>query len=451
MILLGPMKRSKAIFLLVGFVIFAALWELSSLDPALTSGLALFALIAWLWVTEAMHISITALLVPLMAILLGIFDVSEALVSFAHPILFLFMGGFVLAGALHHHGLDRLIAARLLRLSGGRLLWSSWIVFGLTAFLSMWISNTATVAIMIPLVLSLLSNIDHEDSKPIFLYFLLGTAYSGSIGGMATVIGSPPNAIAASTLEISFLEWMQYGVPMAILALPILAGLLYLVFRPPRELILAIPLNDKTLTRDSFKVLIIFLLSVLGWMTSASFADLFGIQGNSDAVVAIMAIILIGATKSLSWKEMSASVNWGVLILFGGGITLSAVLTETGSSRYLAENIKVLVEHAPLFLLLFAAVTFVIFLTELVSNTASAALIIPIFSVLATSLGLDPTFVIIAVAFAASCAFMLPVATPPNALVYATGYVAQSHMMKFGIVLNLIMALLISALALVVV
>lgn len=445
------MKRSKAIFLLVGFIIFAALWGLSSLEPALTSGLALFALIAWLWVTEAMHISITALLVPLMAILLGIFDVSEALVSFAHPILFLFMGGFVLAGALHHHGLDRLIAARLLRLSGGRLLWSSWIVFGLTAFLSMWISNTATVAIMIPLVLSLLSNLDHEDSKPIFLYFLLGTAYSGSIGGMATVIGSPPNAIAASTLEISFLEWMQYGVPMAILALPILAGLLYLVFRPPRELILAIPVNDKALTRDSFKVLIIFLLSVLGWITSASFADLFGIQGNSDAVVAIMAIILIGATKSLSWKEMSASVNWGVLILFGGGITLSAVLTETGSSRYLAENIKVLVEHAPLFLLLFAAVTFVIFLTELVSNTASAALIIPIFSVLATSLGLDPTFVIIAVAFAASCAFMLPVATPPNALVYATGYVAQSHMMKFGIVLNLIMALLISVLALVVV
>jgi solute carrier family 13 (sodium-dependent dicarboxylate transporter), member 2/3/5 len=445
------MKRFKALFLLVGFIIFAAIWKLSSLEPALTSGLALFALIAWLWVTEAMHISITALLVPLMAMLLGIFDVSEALVSFAHPILFLFMGGFVLAGALHHHGLDHLIAARLLRLSGGRLLWSSWIVFGLTAFLSMWISNTATVAIMIPLVLSLLSNLDQKDSKPIFLYFLLGTAYSGSIGGMATVIGSPPNAIAASTLEISFLEWMQYGVPMALLALPILAALLYFVFRPPRELVLAIPVNDKALTRDRFKVLIIFLLSVLGWITSTSFADLFGIQGNSDAVVAIMAIVLIGATKSLSWKEMSASVNWGVLILFGGGITLSAVLTETGSSRYLAENIKILVEHAPLFLLLFAAVTFVIFLTELVSNTASAALIIPIFSVLATSLGLDPKFVIIAVAFAASCAFMLPVATPPNALVYATGYVAQSHMMKFGIVLNLTMGLLIATLALVVV
>lgn len=438
------MAHFKTMFLFASVAVFLAILEFSELEPTLAKGLALFALVAMLWVTEALHISITALLVPLLAIALGIDDVGGALSSFAHPILFLFMGGFVLAGALHHHGVDRYIAIKLLSLTKGSLLLSSWAVFGLTAFLSMWISNTATVAIMVPLVLGLLSNLDATKNKSTYLYFLLGTAYSGSIGGMATVIGSPPNAIAASALNMTFLEWMKYGVPMVLVALPVLAALLYWMLKPPLKHELVLSGQSVSLNRDSVKVLLIFLVTIVGWVMSSQLAAWLNISGNADAVVALAAIVLIGSSQTLSWKEMSNSINWGVLILFGGGITLSMVLAETGGSIYLADAVKGLITDMPFMVFVFTSALFVIFLTELVSNTASAALVIPIFSTLAVGLNFDPVVMVFAVAFSASCAFMLPVATPPNALVYGTGYVAQNQMMRIGVLLNLVMAFVIS-------
>jgi sodium-dependent dicarboxylate transporter 2/3/5 len=437
----------KAIILLLNVVIFFSILYLSPLTPSLAKGLALFVFIAVLWITEAFHVSITSLLVPVLAVLLGIFDVSTAFVQFANPIIFLFIGGFALAAAMHKHKLDQLIASKLLVLAKGRMLQSSFLIFGLTAFASMWISNTATIAMMMPLVLGLLSRLEFTKHKSTYLYFLLGTAYAGSIGGMGTIIGSPPNAIAAAAIDVNFNEWMRFGIPMVFISLPLMVAVLFFCLRPRLQHQMDVVETRFEFTQGRMKVVLIFLCTVLCWVFGDYLSRALGIEGDFDALVAISAVIALGGVRAVTWKEISKSTDWGVLILFGGGITLSGVLTVTGTSILLAEGFMSLVQGAPAFLFVLLTVAFVVFLTELASNTASAALLIPIFMSIASSMQLSAQGMAIIIALSASCAFMLPIATPPNAIVYGTGYVPQKNMMRVGMVLNLSLIALISSLA----
>jgi len=201
-------------------------------DASIQTGLSIFIIIGWLWVSEAINISVTALLVPVLAVASGLFSVSEAFANFANPVVFLFMGGFALAAGLQKYGLDQAFAAKILSFSGGRTLPAILLLFITTAILSMWISNTATVAMMLPLAMSLLSGRSLEKNQSLYLFVLLGLAYSGNLGGIATLIGSPPNAIAASLMGLSFRDWLSWGVPMFLLMFPIMVLLLYLMFRP---------------------------------------------------------------------------------------------------------------------------------------------------------------------------------------------------------------------------
>ena len=437
----------KITILVVNLAIFFSILCFSPLSLSLAKGLAIFVFIAVLWVTEVFHVSITALLVPVLAVLLGVFDVSEALVQFANPIIFLFIGGFGLAAAMHKHKIDQLMASKLLRLANGHMLWSSFLIFGLTAFLSMWISNTATVAMMMPLVLGLLSRLDLNTHKSTYLYFLLGTAYAGSIGGMGTIIGSPPNAIAADAINIGFVEWMRFGVPMVMLSLPVMVLVLYVWLRPQISGRVEAVQTDYEVTEGSRNVALIFCCTVLCWGFSKPLSQALGVVGNFDALVAIGAVIALAGARVVSWSEISDSTDWGVLILFGGGITLSSILTFTGTSMFLADGFMSLVHGAPFVLFLLLTVAFVVFLTELASNTASAALLIPIFMSIVVSMELSPSTMGVMIALSASCAFMLPVATPPNAIVYGTGYVPQKAMINVGFVLNVVLIILIASLA----
>ncbi|MDP1893985.1 MAG: DASS family sodium-coupled anion symporter [Hydrogenophaga sp.] len=412
---------------------------------ALRAGLALFTLIGALWMTQALHLSVTALLVPLLAVAAGLMGMREALASFAHPIIFLFLGGFALAAALQRQGLDRALAHAVLRLAAGHRARAVALLFGLTALLSMWISNTATAAMVLPMALGLLRDgEEHEADTPggigprERMFVLLGVAYSASIGGIGTLVGSPPNAIAAAQAGIGFAEWMRLGIPMVALLMPLMVGVLYLVLRPSLggRMVLVPETFEWTTARRT--TLVIFALTAAGWIGSAPLGQALGITADLDSWIAIAALVALVASRTLDWDTLERQTHWGVLLLFGGGLALSQVMQVSGASAFMAGALVSVVQGASALWLLLGVIAFMVFLTELVSNTASAALLIPIFLGVGPALGLSGPLLAAAIAVGASCAFMLPVATPPNAIVFATNLVPQATMMRCGLVLNVV-------------
>lgn len=407
---------------------------------ALRQGLALLALIGALWMTQALDITITALLVPLLASVTGLLEPKAALAAFANPIIFLFLGGFALATALQRHGLDRELANWVLRRAGGHRRRAVWLLFALTAALSMWISNTATAALMLPLALGLLGRdaaLDDDAATRTNAFLLLGVAYAASLGGLGTVIGSPPNAIAAAEAGIGFAEWMGYGLPLVLVLMPLMVLVLTLVLRPQLAGRISVPSGSFQWTRERRLTVLIFVLAGAGWIGGAPLAQALGIKGDSDTLVALSVIVALVATRTLSWEETERGTQWGILLLFGGGLALGQVMEKSGASTFLTREVLALVEGAPLVLLLPVVLAFIVFLSELASNTAVAALLVPVLAGMAGGLGLDPVTLAVMIATAASCGFMLPVATPPNALVFGTGLVPARLMMRAGLALNL--------------
>ncbi|MFN3712377.1 MAG: SLC13 family permease [Alcanivoracaceae bacterium] len=414
-------------------------------DPAARAGVALFALAGTLWLTEAISLTYTALLIPLLGVALGLADVRTALSGFANPVIGLFLGGFALAAALSVHGIDRWIAHRLMTLAHGNAMAAALLLALATSLLSMWISNTAAAAMMLPIALGL--SVPLAERFPRYqLFVLLALAWAANIGGMATLVGSPPNAITAAALGWSFDDWLKVGIPMYLLLLPLAMGVLFMVIRPERNLpsvkageAIAFPRH-----RAAIITVIIFLVTVSLWVFGKPVAGLLGIKSDFDTWVALLAIALLGVSGTLQWSQIEKQANWGVLLLFGGGITLSTLMQSSGASAWMATGIsQVLPADHPWLLYLLVAL-FVIFLTELVSNTASAALLVPLFMPVAVVVGADPITTAAIIGIAASCAFMLPVATPPNALAFGTGCIPQQQMIRAGIRMNLLGTLVVS-------
>lgn len=438
-------NHKNGIIFILDIVLFFVLLKVLPYEPKANAGLALLAFVAVLWLTEALHVTVTALLVPLLAIALDLVSTKQALVAFADPTIFLFFGGFSLATALHIQKLDKMIANKIMALARGNLFIAIIYLFLITAFLSMWMSNTATAAMMLPLAMGILSQLDREKEHNTYVFVLLGIAYSASIGGMGTLVGSPPNAIVASNLHLTFADWLWYGLPIMIILLPIMIGTLYIIFKP--KLHLNFEQSFENIEMNSVRVLtlVIFVVIALTWVFSGQInpliSGLLGLQKNIasfDSVVALLAAIVICSTGIASWKQIQESTDWGVLMLFGGGLTLSAVLKDSGASKILADSIVFMIEGQHFYLIGLLVAAFIIFLTEFTSNTASAALLVPIFISIAQSLGMPEIGLALIIGIGASCAFMLPVATPPNAIVFGSGQVKQSEMVKAGFVLNLV-------------
>ena len=433
---------------MLGCLLLAALAYQGAPPPEeLRTGLALFVLVGGLWMTQALHLSVTALLVPLLAVLTGLMDLRTALAPFAHPVIFLFLGGFALAAALQQQGLDRRLARAVLQLAAGRRGVAVGLLFGLTALLSMWISNTATAAMMLPLALGLLTEADGPRERA---FVLLGVAYSASIGGIGTLVGSPPNAIAAAQAGIGFAGWMRIGMPMVLLLLPLMAVVLWLVLRPRLASACGTASSAGAApawSRPQRITVAVFGFAAAGWVGAAPLGRALGITADIDSAVALAAIAALVAGGAIGWPEIERRTHWSVLLLFGGGLALSEVMASSGASTFLAGTLTDALHGAPPLLMLIAVVAFVVFLTELVSNTATAALLVPVFMGVAAALGLPPPLFAAAIAVSASCAFMLPVATPPNAIVYATDQVPQATMMRCGLALNLACISVVAAVA----
>jgi sodium-dependent dicarboxylate transporter 2/3/5 len=478
-------RRRRTIGLFAGPALFLILLfaPLPLPRPAHRLG-AILAMMVVFWMTEALPLAVTALIGPVLAILLGVAQARVAFAPFADPIIFLFIGGFMLAEAMFVHGLDRRIAYTALASPAvGRSPWRILIAFGgVTTFISMWISNTATTAMMFPIGLSIVAHVTKGRSQDaatrrFAMAMMLITAFGASVGGLATPIGTPPNLIGLGMLErlvgyrLSFAGWMAFGVPLAV----VLFGFLVVYFGATAlkgvkfdasagHLLKAELARLGPLTAGERNVVVAFGMTVTLWLLpgvlgitglgSTAFARAYGAVVPESVAAMVGAILLFllpvnwrQRRFTLGWDD-AARIDWGIILLFGGGLTMGEMAFSTGLAERLGRGILTLLPASgPVALtLLFTAVAIVV--SETASNTASANMIVPIAIAVAQASGVDPVVPALAATLGASMGFMMPISTPPNAIVYSSGHVPINTMMRYGVALDLVGFLLISVMLL---
>jgi sodium-dependent dicarboxylate transporter 2/3/5 len=464
-------SKRKALSLILGPAVFFIMQSLDAPAGMSESAYAVLSATLWIaiwWVTEAVPIAVTALLPIVLFPLTGALDISTTTESYGHKYIFLYIGGFILAIAIEKWGLHKRIALHIIKLIGTNI---TNIILGFmlaTAFLSMWISNTATSVMMLPIGMSIVAQLKDnpatiENEGLVFgKALMLAIAYSASIGGIATLIGTPPNLVFAGymqeiyNIEISFWQWFQFGLPISTVLLFI--SWFYLTrisfkfkekkFPGGKEEIGELLENLGPIKKEEKIVLWVFVLTAFCWITRSFILESF-LPGIDDTIIAMIAGIVlftIPAEKEgeqiINWKE-AVKMPWGIILLFGGGMALATGFETTGLAVWLGTQMTLL-QALPLILLILVIIFSVNFITELTSNLATTAMLLPILAPIALNLNLNPYMLLVATTVAASCAFMLPVATPPNAVVFGSGYLRIPDMVKTGLWMNLISILVLT-------
>jgi len=424
-------------------------------EGALVGGLTV--LCALWWIFEPIPIPATAMIPLGVFPLLGILDGKQVAQAYGDPLIILLMGGAMLSKAMEKSGAHRRLALYMVNLFGGdsqRRLVLGFMVA--SAALSMWVSNTATTLMLLPVAYAVLQSTNVKDAKKLAVPLFLGIAYAASIGGLGTPIGSPPNIVflkiyGEATGSIpSFTQWMLWGLPVVILLLPLAA--LWITRHLGAAEPLKIPQAGVWRTEEA-RVLVIFFLTAVAWITLrepfGGWSQWLNVPSANYAAVALTSVILMfilpngQGGKLLDW-ESASTIHWGVLLLFAGGIAIAKAFTVTGISASIGESLSAVTRLSIIALILVVALT-VTFLTEITSNTATTTLLMPILAAASLGAGFDPALLMLPAALSASCAFMLPVATAPNAIVFGTGEITVEQMVREGFALNLIGVVVISA------
>jgi sodium-dependent dicarboxylate transporter 2/3/5 len=458
--------NKKTIGLVLGPLLFIVTLFGLEFEGLSESGQAVLASTLWIavwWILEVIPIAVTALMPIILFPLTGALGLNETTSSFGHRYIFLYIGGFVLAIAIERWNLHRRIALHIINFIGTNV---KSIILGFmvaTAFLSMWISNTATAVMMLPIGLAIVKQLKDnqetaEDENSTFgKALMLSIAYSASIGGVATLIGTPPNLVFAGIvqelygIEITFSKWIIIGLPVSLIMLFICwKYLTEYAFSFKQEAFPGgkqeIQKQIKALDKVSYEekvVLTVFILTAFAWISRSFFLSKF-IPEIDDTIIAMIAGVLLfilparkgSKRKIINWAE-AVKLPWGVLLLFGGGLALAEGFRTSGLAEWIGSQMTLL-QGMSLLLLLLILVTAVNFLTEITSNLATTAMLLPILAPLAIIIDVHPFVLMVGATLAASCAFMLPVATPPNAVVFGSGYVKISDMVKTGVWLNII-------------
>ena len=458
------MNRKK-IGLFLGPILFGLILSFFRPEGLSYSGVAILASTVWIaiwWISECIPLAITSLLPVILFPITEGLALSETTSSYGHKYVFLYIGGFILAIAIQRWNLHRRISLMIISLIGTNL---KRVILGFmvaTGFMSMWISNTATSVMMLPIGMAIVAQYkDHpdtlEDENATFgKALMLAIAYSASIGGMATLIGTPPNLVLAAMIqeiygvEIKFAQWLMFGLPISI-------GLMFLCWKYLTSFAFSFPQDSfpdgkeeinrqlKDLGPMSYEekaVLTVFCLTAAAWI-GRSFLNQFlpALDDTIIAIIAAVSLFLIPAAQKIKraliiWEE-AVKLPWGILLLFGGGLALAQGFKGTGLAEFLGGQLTLL-QGAALIIVLFAIVTSVNFLTELTSNLATTAMVLPILAPLALAIDVHPYILMVGAAVAASCAFMLPVATPPNAVVFGSGYLKIPDMVRVGFAMNVV-------------
>ncbi len=459
------MKRSKIFGLLLGPVLFASVllfYHPAGLSDQANAVLACTVWIAVWWILETIPIAITSLLPVILFPLTGALSIEATTASFGHRYIFLYIGGFILAIAIERWNLHKRIALNIINLIGTNI---KRIILGFmvaTAFLSMWITNTATAVMMLPVgmaIVAQLSDNPQTDQNENLLFgkaLMLAIAYSASIGGIATLIGTPPNLILAGIvhelygIEITFLQWFVFGLPLSVFLL--LVCWRYLTkyafafhqkeFPGGRAEIKRQLVSIGKITYEEKVLLVVFLGTAFAWISRSFLINrLFPVVDDTMiAMIAGVILFLIPAGKSkkralINWKE-AVKLPWGVILLFGGGLALAEGFTSSGLAEWIGQQLS-LMEGFSLLVLLLLLTAMVNFLTEITSNLATTAMLLPVLAPMALAIGVHPYILMAAATIAASCAFMLPVATPPNAVVFGSGYLKIPDMARAGVWMNI--------------
>lgn len=478
------MQINKKIGFIFGVLAFSVLILIADLDPAkpqINTMAAVAVLMAILWITEAIPLAATSLIPLIFFPITGILSTEEIASSYINSIIFLFLGGFLIAIAMEEWVLHKRIALKIITVFGGS---PASIILGFMAsgaLLSMWISNTATALMLLPIGLAVIQKLEtefgQEKSHNFSITLLLSIAYSCTLGGIATLIGTPPNLVMIKMLnllfpnapEISFGNWMLLALPVSLLMLFTVAILLTKVlFKVDKNVKL-----DKVFIEDEYKKLgkfsfeekvvsIVFLITallwifrsdiLLGFLTIPGWSNLLPTSGfiNDGTVAVTMAFILFlipsrSGKRSLLDHTAFMKVPWGIILLFGGGFALAKGFSSTGLSNFIGEQLTGLQTFSPIFIILITALA-ISFLTELTSNTAVTQMILPIVASVSVAIGLNPLLLMFTVTLSASMAFMLPVATPPNTIIFAGGRVKILEMAKTGFALNITGVIIVSLL-----
>lgn len=476
------MKTEKvsqtSIGLIIGPILFLVFY-FTALSSEVPNMLLVLGVAAWMvswWITEAVPIPATSLLPIILFPVLGIFDILSATAPYADPVIFLFMGGFIIALAMEHNKLHLRIALKLITLTGSK---PNGIILGFylaTFVLSMWISNTATAVMMLPVALSIINLfkvqnplIEQDNGyKNFALTLMLGIAYAANIGGVVTIIGTPPNVVMVGMMrqflnvEVDFNTWLLIGIPLGLLMLAIMYGLLVYLLYPNK--MAPIAGSDKLIKsqlkelgpmgKAEIRVSFIVLATALGWILRSPINDLIGSQILNDTLIAmiggvLMFIIPAGQKDQkvlMGWEQMDR-MPWGILLLFGGGLCLAKAMEASGIVLEVGNFVSSF-ENIPEWGLILVLTLLSLFLTELMSNVALTTIFIPVVIGIASGMGIPALILVIPVTLAASFAFMLPIATPPNAILFSSGLIKMKDMIKAGIWLNLIATLLIVIFAL---
>lgn len=429
-------------------------------QPLVNSNAALMILtvVAILWFTEGISLVATSLLIPILIVLADIRTPDAALAPFFDPAVALILGGFLIGRALDKYELDKRLALLILSRSAGSGSSLILAVMGITAFLSMWISNTASAAIMIPIALAMISRIKSADTRNRYgKALVLGVAYSATLGGVASLVGSPPNPLAATYInsflgiQFTFMSWLPFGLPVVLIMLPLIWQWIMFRFKLPKSIE---EMNE--LKEISFKeylklgpmpveqklVVIVFISTIALWFTEKLpdfIATAIGWPGHgiSSSIVALMGGLSLLILRLLDEKDVSSGINWSSLMILGGGIALGGAMIDTGLSTFIAHQMVGL-GVLPSFVVIVIIGTIAVLVTMVASNTGAAVILIPIAIPLATGLGIDPLLIVMVIAIAVSMDFALPTGTPPSTIAYSTGKLELREMVTTGLVVDLI-------------
>ena len=451
----------------IGLIVFALMLFMPAPDGLTENAwkvAAIVSLMAIWWATEAIPVPVTALLPLALFPLFQITSFKSAALPYANPNIYLFLGGFMLAIAIERSGLHKRMALKMILAAGSsgmKLIGGFMLV---AALISMFVMNTSTTLMLLPIGLAVCSvvattipGLNDQDKKFFDTALMLGIAYAATIGGMSTLVGTAPNIVFSAFMletygvEISMIDWMTLGVPLAAVML-ISAWIILTKYVFPISFITSNDTKEHLhrmlddlgpLSKDELKISVIFGLTALAWIFRKGLDNFELLSGLTDAGIAIISAILLFMIPSsnnkddlLNW-DSSNKLPWGLLILFGGGLSIAAQINSTGLGVWIGEGLSILGTVPPI-MLIFLVAALIIFLTEITSNVATTSTFLPVFGAVAIGLGILPVSLTVPVCLAASCAFMLPVATPPNAIVYGSGKFTIATMMKAGFVLNII-------------